>query len=345
MKRFALGILAGCFGLLGSLAAAYMGLALLWPASFPAPPITRLAALDEKLRFLRHHPELAPRILAVGSSITFRQLAGDSFARLAGGSTHFLNGATNGLQIHQTRDLLEFYLTEFPRVRTVLIMAGLPDFEDCTVAPQALFDHADAKAYAFDDWPAAYFYFRYFSPQRFARTALTLEQRQTPFTGDLYHDVYGSGPLQVPEEAKRGLRYLAIDDHDPACVTELIELSAALTERGIRLVLVFPPLHPEYRQAYPATVPATCKIARQIELATRQHTTDLLVLHQDADFEDADFYDAFHLQYAAVKRLSVQVARRIEQSAAANPNAQAIANDGLPRGPLRRSCALNEARG
>lgn len=341
MKRFALGILVGCFGLLGSLAAVYAMLAFLLPASFPAPPLTRLAALDEKLRFLREHPEIDPRILAVGSSITWRQLAGNSFDRAAGGRRHFLNGATVSLQIHQTGDLLDFYLDNYPRVRTVLIMAGLPDFTNCSTEPRAVFDHAAARAYVFQRWPAAWFYLRYFSPQRFARTAMTLAERQTPLTGDLYLDAYGSGPLQVPDESKRGLRYQAMEP-DPACVTALVELSEALNNRGVNLVLVFPPLHPEYRRAYPGVVSATCRIARDVEMATRRHKTDLLVLPQDVGFADEDFFDAFHLQYAAAQRLSAQVARRIEQSFASAGKARPAGETQLRH--LGRSCAVNEAR-
>lgn len=340
MRRFAFGILAGCFGLLGTLTAAYATLALLLPASFPAPPITRLAALDEKLRFLRDHPEIDPRILAVGSSITWRQLAGNSFDRAAGGRRHFLNGATVSLQVHQTGDLLDFYLDNYPRVRTVLIMVGLPDFANCSTEPRAVLDHAAGKAYAFDRWPAVWFYLRYFSPQRFARTAMTLAERQTPLLGDLYLDAYGSGPLQVPDEFKRGLRYQAMEP-DPACVTALIALSEALNSRGVNLVLVFPPLHPEYRQTYPDAVTATCRIARDVALATRRHNTELLVLPQDTEFADEDFFDAFHLQYAAAQRLSAQVARRIEQSLAS-----AGKSPPAPDSPLRqlRRCAVSEAR-
>lgn len=341
MRKFAIGLFAGCFGLLGGLAAAYAALAFLLPASFPAPPLTRLAALDEKLRFLRENPEIDPRILAVGSSITWRQLAGSSFERAAGGRKHFLNGATVSLQIHQTADLLDFYLDNYPHVRTVLIMAGLPDFTNCSTEPRALLDHKAARAYAFEGWPAAWFYLRYFSPQRFARTALTLAERQTPLLGDLYLDAYGSGPLQVPDESKRGLRYHAMEP-DPACVSALIGISESLSNRGISLVLVFPPVHPDYREAYPGAVYATCQIARDVELATRRHKTELLVLPRDAAFADEDFFDAFHLQFTAVQRLSSLVASRIEQSLTSAGKLQASGED-LARG-LRRSCAVNEAR-
>src|SRR3546814_5617842 len=100
---------------------------------------------------------------------------------------------------------------------------------------------------------------------------------------------------------------------DPACVAALIDLSQSLSHRGIDLVLVFPPVHPEYRQTYPEAVVATCRIARDVELATRRHKTELLVLPGDAAFADEDFFDAFHLQYTAVQRLPAWVARRPEQ--------------------------------
>ena len=130
---------------------------------------------------------------------------------------------------------------------------------------------------------------------------------------------------------------------DAACVTALVELSEAMNERGINLVLVFPPLHPEYREAYPNAVPAICRIAREVELATRRHNTDLLVLPRDADFGGEDFFDAFHLQYTAVKRLSAQVARRVEQSLASIGHTPPMTGESQFRN-LRRSCGVNEAR-
>lgn len=310
MKGFAWGIFAGCVGLFSTLAAFYVALAVFWPASFPAPTITRLSAMDEKLRFLREHPEFDPTLIAVGSSITWRQIAGVPFEQIAGGPGRFLNGATVKLQIHQTRDLLEFYLLHYKRIRGVLMMVSLPDFSNCTTEPARMFDHWSAKAYAFDRWPAAFFYLRYFSPQRFAKSTLTLAVRQQPMTGDLFIDDYGSGPLHVPEEDQRGLRYQAIGT-DPACVEDLVELSRDLWERGIRLTVVFPPLHPDYRLAYPAAMPQICQIAREVAKRTQGHNTRLLLMLADRSYAAADFFDAFHLQYPAVERLSAQIANEM----------------------------------
>ncbi|HEX6957472.1 MAG TPA: hypothetical protein VF194_05745 [Ferrovibrio sp.] len=313
MKRFALGIIAGCIGVLGGLAASYAALALLWPDSFPAPPLTREAGLDEKLRFLREHPRLDPTILAVGSSITWRQVAGTPFERLAGGPGRFLNGATGGLQIHQTHDLLDFYLDHYPNVRSVLILTGLPDFADCTNAPAAMLNHAAAASYAFERWPSAYFYLRYFAPQRFIRTAMTLAERRKPLIGDLYLDADGAAPLQVPEAMQRGLRYQQIDT-DAACIDEMAGISRDLTKRGIHLVVVFPPVNPLYQQTYPDAIPQICRIADRIAQQTRGLDIRLLLLPDDGEFDETDFFDAFHLQNTAVQRLSARIASEMEHA-------------------------------
>lgn len=309
MKRFALGIATGAVAVFGGLAAAYGTLATVWPDSLPAPAITRLVPFDEKLRFLRQRPGVSPAILAVGSSITWRQLDGDAFEQATGGDGDggFLNGGTGYLKIHQTRDLLKFYLDHYLGVRTVLIMTGPPDFANCSTEPAAMLDHADGAAYAFGQWPSAYFYFRYFSPQRYARTAWTLAGRRAPLQGDLFLDDYGSGPLMVPESMQHGLRYGPIA-LDPACPQVLARLSRALTAEGRRLVVVFAPIHPEYRRQYPDVAAWIDRVAREFELATAQHDTKVVRMHADRSYVAEDFFDAFHLQWPAVQRLSAEIA-------------------------------------
>ncbi len=62
MRKFAWGIVAGAVSVFGGLAAAYGAIATIWPDNLPAPAITRLVLFDEKLRFLRQHPEASPTI-------------------------------------------------------------------------------------------------------------------------------------------------------------------------------------------------------------------------------------------------------------------------------------------
>lgn len=330
MRSFALGIAAGLVLVYGGLAAAYAGLAVFRPANLPAPAISRLVPLDEKLRFLRQNRQLDPRVLAVGSSITWRQIAGDEFVRLAGDGEAFLNGATGYLKIHQTRDLLDFYLQRYARVRTVLLFTGPPDFEDCTEEPAAMLDHDAAAAYAFEQAPDFYFYLRYFSPQRYLRSALTLDRRTQPLTGDLFLDDYGSSPLQVPARMQAGLRYGAVA-HDPACATALSALARELADRGIAFVVVFAPVHPGYRKEFPKVVEALRQVARQLEGRAARLGARVINLIDEDRFAATDYFDAFHLQWPAVRRLS----RHIAAALGTMPAPGALAAPKVPRDAYR----------
>jgi len=318
MKRFAFGMIAGVVTFFAGLTAGYVTVAIAWPASLPAPAIGRLELIDEKLRFIRERPWLDPRILAVGSSITWRQLDGAAFGKAAGGRSPFFNGGTGALKSHQTADLLDFYLDHFRHVSTVLVLTNQEDFSDCTQLPAALLDHGAAASYAFDGWPAAYFYFRYFSPQRYLRAAWTLADKRKPFVGDSYLDAYGSGPMIVPPSMQRGLRYRPVDP-DPACTADLIALSHRMAARKIRLVVVFPPMHPDYRRAYPEVAAWTARTIAQLAAATAVDKTTIVPLYDDPRFVAEDFFDAYHLQWPAVRRLSAIVASIMEQPGGQGP--------------------------
>ncbi len=285
-----------------------------WPERLPAAAISRLETLDEKLRFIRERPSLEPRLLAVGSSITWRQIDGAAFQEIAGGTGRFLNGATGYLKIHQTRDLLGFYLDHYDDVRSVVIMTGPSDFTDCSVEPAVMLYHEGAATYAFGRGPSLYYYLRYFSPQRYLRGVMTLAQRTTPLTGDLFLDEYGSGQLQVPASMRRGLRYGSVEI-DPTCVDAIVKLSRDLTERSRDLTVVFAPLHPEYRERFPKVVAAMHRVTRQLERRTADDGTRIIRMMDAPGYRPSDFFDAFHLQWPAVQRLS----REVVEAMAAGP--------------------------
>ena len=68
--------------------------------------MTLVQHLDEKLRYLRDHPELTPELVAAcGPRSRGRQLDGRPFAERLG-EGHVLNGASAFLQVHQTRFLI-----------------------------------------------------------------------------------------------------------------------------------------------------------------------------------------------------------------------------------------------
>lgn len=314
IRFFGFGILTGLGAVFGSILAVGAGLATFAPESMPAPAISSLVHIDEKLRFMREHPDYKPNILAVGSSVTWRQLSGEAFGSVDGGDeTAFLNGGTAHLQVHQTRAMSRFLLDHYPSVGTLLVLLSLPDFKNCTSEPEHLFPPRDAARYAFGNWPAVYFYLHYVSPMRYVRTAMTLADRKAPLIGDLYLDDYGSGPLQVPEEKQRGLRYGRIEP-DAACVAALEALVAETAERGVRLLLVFSPIHPGYRERHPASVEWLGGVARRVAAAARAKEVDtkVLDLRRHSGFEEGDFYDAFHLQWRAVRELSATLAASME---------------------------------
>jgi hypothetical protein len=312
MKNFGYGILAGLVAVPLCIVAAFAALAVFAPASMPAPAISSLVHLDEKFRFLREHPEFDPRILAVGSSITWRQLAGKALEPQADGPHGFLNGGTGYLRVHQTRALTRFYLSRFPNVHTVLVMVGPPDFRSCTEEPAEIFVAEDAARYAFEGWPAIYFYLRYFTPRRYLETTMNLAGRQAPLGGDLYLDAYGSGPVQMPEDTDLGLRYGKLDK-DSACIDALVGLAQDMKDRGIHLMLVFPPVHPEYRARFPDEMRWLENAAARMERERRKNPRHLTVLrmYRDNSFAARDYFDAFHLQWPAVKVLSARIAQAV----------------------------------
>lgn len=328
LKLFGIGILAGFAALVGGLTAVGVAIAHFAPQNMPAPAISTLVHMDEKLRFIRERPALDPTILAVGSSVTWRQVAGGAFDAVAGSTGGFLNGGTALLQVHQTRTMARFYLDHFPNVQTLLVLVSLPDFSDCTTQPEHLVAQEDAARYTFDDWPAAYFYFRYVSPQRYLRTAMTLPERRMPLAGDLYLDAHGSGPVQVPDNRKRGLRYGRIA-RDPACVAALNGLVADTEARGVQLVLVFAPIHPDYRTRYPADMAWLGETAGQVAADAKRNGNKTVVLDfiRDPTFAKNDFYDAFHLQWNAVKVLSKRIVGSLTAPGDIGEKGKKMAND------------------
>jgi hypothetical protein len=332
MKKFAYGILAGVGGTLAAIMSVFLAIGIFAPDRLPAPAIARVVHLDEKLRFIHEHKDIQPTVLAVGSSIAWRQISGEAFESVAGGPKHFLNGATVYMKTHQTRKFARFLTAHYRTVHTLLVVTSLPDFEDCTDDREPMFDAEDAARYAFKRWPAAYFYLQYFAPMRYLNAALSLPQRRIPFSGDLYIDQYGSGPVIVSPETKLGLRYGEFEV-DRACVYKLAELSQDMTRRGIRTMIVFAPVHPDYRQRYPASTHAVAAIVDKIRAETEGDNSFVMVLHDDKRFTVDDFFDAFHLQWPAAQRLSLMIASAMEKPGSINEfkeGAETTTKPGLP---------------
>jgi hypothetical protein len=313
VRNYFVGVIGGCVLTLAALAAGF-GL-LAWTGRLAAPPISKIEHLDEKLRFLRNHPEIDPSLVVVGSSMAWRQFDGAPFAARLGPG-HVLNGATAFLKVHQTRFLTKFYMDHFPRLKTVLLMIGPPDFQNCSTIPAELFDPVDASGYVFEQDSPASFYMRYFSALHYLRRARNYQERETPLIGDLFMDGYGSGPLQRPPEMMKGLRYGRLH-FDGACIDNLLAMLPEIAARGIQPILVFSPVNPEFRQRYPDTM----RQLRSVIARVRKETDPKVEIldTSEGEFRAMDFFDAVHLQWPAVQLYSTQLAKLVlPQSAKAS---------------------------
>jgi len=305
IRSYFVGLLGGAFLTFALIAGGLES--LVWIDRLPAPPITKVEFLDEKLRFLREHQDLDPTFVVVGSSMALRQFDGQPFASRLGGQ-HVLNGASALIKVHQTRFLTSFYMEHFPNLQTIVLMLGPPDFENCTTMPAQLFDPDDASGYAFKHEVAAPLYLRYFAPVLYLRRARNFQERRVPLQGEFWMDEYGSSPLQWTPEMIKGLRYGALN-FDRFCVDHLLRLVAEVKAKGIRPVVVFSPVHPDYRRQYPEAVNRMREIAHTVESEHREDV-DLFNL-SESDFEAGDFFDAVHLQWTAVQKYSDKLAHLV----------------------------------
>jgi hypothetical protein len=315
-RRYYVGLLGGA---LVAFAMIVGGLELLtWTDRLPAPPITKVEFLDEKLRFLRERRDLDPTLVLVGSSMALRQFDGRPFASRIG-QRHVLNGASTLINVHQTRFLTSFYMEHLPKLQTIILMLGPPDFENCTT-PANLFDPEDASGYAFKQDIAAPLYLRYFAPVLYLRRARNFQERRVPLKGDFWMDEYGSSPLQWTPEMMRGLRYEALK-FDRSCVDGLLQTLTDIKAKGIRPVVVLSPVHPEYRQKYPEAIQRLKEVGGKVGAELREGV-DFFDM-SESDFEAADFFDAVHLQWTAVQRFSDKLADLVlpsKAAASASPN-------------------------
>jgi hypothetical protein len=298
MRRYWVGNVAGAVACLGVIAGAIAYLSHV--KRMPAPAMTLVQHLDEKLRYLRDHPEFTPELVAVGSSIAWRQLDGSPLAERLG-KGHVLNGASAFLKVHQTRFLANFYADHFPRLQTVLVMLGPTDFRDCSTVPAELFNSDDAGGYVFQRHASLIYYLKYFAPLTYLRRSISLRRKQIPLRGELWIDEYGSGPMQWTESMMQGLRYGAIT-MDKHCVDALRYLVSDLTTKGIQPVVIFPPIHPEYRQLFPQTISDLKSIVEELRNSTNRKVQIIDAIEDP--FGPKDFFDAIHLQWAAVKTFS-----------------------------------------
>lgn len=303
MRGYFLGMVLGVLTLPALLVGAQHSVVQFRPMNMPPPAVSQVEALDFKFRHLRDRRELDPDVIAVGSSMTWRHFDGENFEAHSGLS--FLNGGTSFLRVHQSRYLADFY-TQMYDANFFVMLTSLPDFEDCTTIPASLFDRDDVKDYVTGTRPEWFYYLKYLALARYVRTGLELPKRVEPLLGDLWQDEFASGPLQVPD---MGLRY-GRQDFDPECLRQLYLMSDDLARAGRRFLVALIPVHPDYMEKYPDTRERLSALHDQIQAALRSNGHSVVML-ADSSYLADDFFDAFHLQWPAVQRLSAVVGEQV----------------------------------
>ena len=303
MRTYLSGLFLGGLVAITVIAGTFVVAMKFWPQNLIAPAISSVDSVNEKFRFIRRRPELDPQIISVGSSITWRHIDGAAFSTATGSA--FLNGAAGLLAVHQTRSLARLYMDLFPRASTFVMLTSLPDFSECNQG-RNFFDSEDAKSYIRAERPELFYYLKYLTIARYYTASRIWPQETVPFAGSRWLDAFGSSPLQT---ADRGLRYGPLA-FDAACIEELKQFSSELRKRGRQLAVVVMPPRPEYRARYPE---ASVRLDTLVDEVEPQFHSDgnLLVDLRDIDLPSSDYWDAFHLQWSAVRRLNADLSKHV----------------------------------
>ncbi|UEM06778.1 hypothetical protein JL101_030255 (plasmid) [Skermanella rosea] len=277
----------------------------------PAPPITATNCIDEKFKFLHETTIRDPDLLAVGSSVTWRNLDFSVLKARYGDAVEPLNAAPCYLHVDETAFLTGFLLDNMPSVKTVLSVFSMRDFEACSAGENAFFRPEDARDYVFGGSPGWHLYFKNFRPGAFLRDALTLADMRSGenIHAPLVMDAYGSGPLLLPEPDIR--ENVSVD---PACLRHLRNMSKELSRRGVEFVVVLLPPMPGWIAAYD---PGGFRDgAFRSEVSRHLERTGALLIDaaKGLALTDKDFTDPAHLQWTSVPAFMDHLISQMDRS-------------------------------
>ncbi len=272
----------------------------------PPPQFSNNLCLDQKLDWLRAHPQEAPTVLAVGSSVTWRNFDAGAVQEAAGGRAVALNAAFCGLRMNQTAFTAGYFLARMSSVRDVLTIVAPLDLAECSTHDAKVFEPADVDDYIYRrSWRYLY-YLKYFDPIILAKNVWIIHDQKN---GEMPLDVaifdrYGGGPLDT-SVSRETLVYGELPSADPQCLSALHELALRLTASGRRLVVVMEPMSPDWIRQYDPEGTGMKQLAAEVAGALAGSSASLWVpgttdlpLHADA------FIDAIHLRWSAARVFS-----------------------------------------
>ena len=255
----------------------------------PAPPLTATNCIDEKLKFLHAADLEGVRLIAVGSSATWRNLALAELAR-AHPEMRPINAAPCYLYMNQTAYLAAFLLKDMPQVETVLSLITPRDFEDCRSDDTVFFDERTARDYIFAKNVPWHLYLTNLRPTAFAQDIIRLRPMRLDggHPATLKMDAFGSSPMGAR------IGWMPEPRFDDRCFAALAELEATAAGHGARLVVATVPTMPRWRQTFDPDAVLSVHFRQRLRQALREPTS--LFIDGDAFVvTDDDFADPVHL--------------------------------------------------
>lgn len=289
-------------------------LSMLWIlktlGSMPAPPLTGTYCIDEKFKYLAEQDLADVDVLAVGSSVTWRNLDFTPFVT-NGLSQHPLNAAPCLLYMQQTAFFTEFLLDHLDHVRIVITVVAPRDFEACPEADRSFFSPEQAAPYIFYGASPLLIYAANFRPLQMIRDARHVARRRSDPTSNtpIVMGPFGSGPMEGSSDWNPAPRF------DERCFRALAEFACMLKARGVKLILVSFPSSPTWRFQYDPEG----RVARVFEARLRNAVTQndtAFISSQTFSPDSALYVDAVHLKWPATRLYSAFLADQLRPALA-----------------------------
>jgi hypothetical protein len=259
------------------------------------PPLSATACIDEKISFLRNRDLSQVRLMAAGSSATWRNLDMSVFGL---DPTRALNAAPCYLHIDQTAFLVSLLAEMMPNLQNVITIVAPRDFEDCSPQATQIFDPALGVAFIQNRIPVWLPYVVNMRAPYILRTAITLPSERALNA----QDAYGSSPL------KQAISWRPAPVFDERCFVAFKQYSLSMAQKHIRLWIVTVPTMPEWADSYDPTGAIIEEWTHRLKALSQNGTQ--IVDGREISFRSDQFADSVHLLSPFQREFSQFIAER-----------------------------------
>lgn len=313
------GLVVICVGAFALLLAVLDRLAML-----PPPPVTGTTCMDEKFKFLAERDLSDVDLIAVGSSVTWRNLDVAAFKR-HGLARQPVNAAPCYLHVSEMVYYTGFLLSRMSNVRTVVSVVAPRDFERCTARREAFFPAMLAGRYVFDNMTPFPIYLTNLVPHRFMRDVLRIRQMRSDPNASmtLVMDENGAGPMRASGD------WLPKPAFADMCFAALTELERTVTMKGARLIVATLPMQPQWRALYDPAGQVIGAFEQRVRAALVSPTT-LLHSGSHVSAQPLSYSDAIHFLWDSAVHYSATLAEASAQALGHKPRRTDLESNRLP---------------